>query len=160
MSFHGLFIGVGKYADDDVQDLPGAGRDAIALHALFADTLGDSQTVLLVDSDATTSNVRSALESLERAVGADHTVVLYFSGHGSHDHRLAMHDTSLADLPATTISMQDIAAFFKRTAARSALFVLDCCFSGAPQQKSWRVVPYRATQLIRSKVSSARVESC
>jgi helicase len=135
MAFHGLFIGISKYAEPDVQELVGAARDATALHALFHDTISGSSPILLTNEQATVQKVREALEKLEKEAGSDDTVVLYFSGHGSHDHRLATHDVSLANLGATTISMQDIADFFKRTAANRVLFILDCCFSGGAPAK-------------------------
>ena len=52
MAFKGLFIGIDRYASPGVNWLTCSGRDAMALHALFTDTLG-GETVLLVDEQAT-----------------------------------------------------------------------------------------------------------
>jgi helicase len=46
MAFRGLFIGIDRYVSPDVDELTCAGRDAVALEALFSDTLGET-TVLL-----------------------------------------------------------------------------------------------------------------
>lgn len=52
MAFRGLFIGIDRYQSPDINELSCARRDAIALEALFADTLGGA-TVLLTDQEAT-----------------------------------------------------------------------------------------------------------
>ncbi|MGH9742823.1 MAG: hypothetical protein ACRD51_10775 [Candidatus Acidiferrum sp.] len=48
MAFKGLFIGIDRYASAEINSLSCANRDAIALHALFTDTLG-GETALLTD---------------------------------------------------------------------------------------------------------------
>jgi hypothetical protein len=52
--FHGLFIGINRYQSSDISNLASAVRDATALHALFADNLGDN-CALVTDADATLS---------------------------------------------------------------------------------------------------------
>lgn len=52
MAFRGLFVGIDRYQSPDIRDLLCAARDATALEALFADTLG-GLTVLLTDQEAT-----------------------------------------------------------------------------------------------------------
>src|ERR1700722_20273030 len=93
MSFLATFVGVGKYVDPDIRDLVGCTRDAIALHALFADTFPDSKPNLLIDYGATSANIRKALQETLGAATSDDVVIFSFSGHGSHDHRLAPFDT-------------------------------------------------------------------
>jgi hypothetical protein len=43
----GVFIGIDRYQSPDINELRFAERDARALHALFADTLGDGAELLL-----------------------------------------------------------------------------------------------------------------
>ena len=62
-------------------------------------------------------------------------MIFSFSGHGSHDHRLAVFDTRLSDLANTTIGMDELGDLFKSTSARAVLCVLDCCFSGGAPAK-------------------------
>lgn len=130
MATMAAFIGIDSYADIGISDLTGASRDAIALWALFSDSLPDLDPALLVDKRATASAIRDALDATLGAAGPDDTVVLSFSGHGTHDHRLVAHDTSLDDLGASAIPMQELADRFKASQARAVLCVLDCCFSG------------------------------
>ena len=73
-------------------------------------------------------------ETLGQATPED-VVIFSFSGHGSHDHRLAAFDTRLADLASTTIEMAELGTIFKSTKARAVFLILDCCFSGGAPAK-------------------------
>ena len=130
MAFHGVFIGIDKYGDPRAQELTAAKRDATALWALFADTIPEIKTSLLVNEEATKDQISKALNhALENATATD-AVVIFFSGHGSRDHRLICFDTTKESLPDTSIKMEDLADSFKRSKAKVILLVLDCCFSG------------------------------
>lgn len=128
MTLVGRFIGVNKYLDRNIRDLNGAGRDAIALWALFSDTIPGMDAQLLINADANVTSIRQAFQETLEGAALDDTVILFFSGHGSPDHRLAAHDTSLVDLENTTIPMQELAELFKRSRAKAILCILDCCF--------------------------------
>ena len=56
MAFHGVFIGVDRYQSPRINWLSCARRDAVALEATFADTLGGT-TTLLVDENATRAGI-------------------------------------------------------------------------------------------------------
>jgi replicative superfamily II helicase len=135
MAFLSTFVGVGKHSDPNIRDLIGCTRDATALHALFADTFPDTKPKLLIDHDATLANIQSALKETLGQATPDDVVVFSFSGHGSHDHRLAASDTQLSNLPATTIAMAELGTLFKSTKARAVFCILDCCFSGGAPAK-------------------------
>jgi helicase len=80
MAFRGLFIGIDRYVSAGIDELNCARRDAVALEALFSDTLGGT-TVLLTDADATRGRIEAAFAELA-ACNPDDTVVIAFSGHG------------------------------------------------------------------------------
>jgi hypothetical protein len=61
--FHGLFMGVDRYASPEIQELRYTEQDAIALHALFADNLGDG-VELLIGSGATRAEIERRLQQL------------------------------------------------------------------------------------------------
>jgi replicative superfamily II helicase len=83
-----------------------------------------------VDEHATLENIRASMgQTLGDATGDD-IVIFSFSGHGSHDHRMAAADTRLADLPSTTLGMDELAAAFSQSKAKAICCILDCCFSG------------------------------
>ena len=134
-------IGVDRHTDVRVPDLTGAARDAIALHALLADTLPDADAELLTDERATAVALRRALDETFGAAGPDDDVLITFAGHGTHDHRLVAHDTTLDDYNATTVPMADLAARFRSTRARTAVCVLDCCFSGGATARVFQDTP-------------------
>src|SRR5271155_4132802 len=102
------FIGINKYADSRVRELTGAVRDATALWALVSDSMPGAEAKLLTDADATTSNIRTALNTTFKAANEDDTVIFTFSGHGTRSQRLVTHDTSRNDLDATTIGMDEL----------------------------------------------------
>jgi len=126
--FHGLFVGIDRYASPDVNWLSCARRDAIALHARFADTLGPGGE-LLTDEQA----MRTALvERLERFADSDpdDVVVIAFSGQGTTTHELVTNDANPADLASSCISLSALNETFARIPPRRLVCILDCCFSG------------------------------
>lgn len=135
MAFFSTFVGAGKYTDPHIRDLVGCTRDATALHALFSDTICDGSFALLVDDKATAASIRQALQNTLGVATSDDVVIFSFSGHGSHDHRLAVFDTQLSDLTNTSIGMDELAELFKSTKAKAVLCILDCCFSGGAPAK-------------------------
>ena len=128
MGFRGLFIGIDRYISPQVNWLSCARRDAVALEALFADTLGGCST-LLTDADATRQRIEAEFSALAGCKAED-MVVIAFSGHGSETHELVTYDTDTGDLAATTIPLDLLAEWFSRIPARQLVFFLDCCFSG------------------------------
>src|SRR5438094_449026 len=135
MKFLSTFVGVGTYADPLIRELVGATRDAKALHALFADSVQGSSPRLLIDSAATVESIRQSLTDTLGSATPEDTAVFFFSGHGSHDHRIAAADTVLSSLQETTLSMSELADLFKQTKAKAVLCILDCCFSGGAPAK-------------------------
>lgn len=134
MTFHGLFIGVDKYASPLVGDLTCSARDAKALYAVFADTLGGTHATLLTDAEATRQAVIDSLDGL-RAVAPDDLVFIHFSGHGSDTHHLIAHDADPLALDATTIQLEELIVLFSRIPAKNVILCLDCCFSGGAGAK-------------------------
>jgi helicase len=138
MAFRGLFIGIDRYQSPDINELSCARRDAVALDALFADTLGGT-TVLITDKDATRDRIAAEFAALENC-DPDDTVVIGFSGHGSETHELVTHDTDFYNVTATAIPLDDVQEWFSRIPAKRLIFILDCCFSGGIGAKVLHVV--------------------
>jgi len=136
MAFRGLFIGIDRYQSPQIHWLSCAKRDAIALDALFFDTLGGS-TTLLVDEVATRARIEREFESLARCDPGD-TVVIAFSGHGTDTHELVAYDTDVRNLSGTSVRLSTLAEWFARIPARRLVLVLDCCFSGGMGAKVLR----------------------
>lgn len=128
MEFHGLFVGIDRYASPKINWLNCSRRDAVALHALFADTLGGNLS-LLADEAATRSNIESEFDRLSRC-SEDDFVVVAFSGHGTSTHQLVTYDADLGDIDNTCIPLDLLTDWFARIPVKRLLCVLDCCFSG------------------------------
>src|SRR4051794_38222112 len=95
MTFRGLFVGIDRYASNRINELSCAKRDAVALHALFSDTLGEG-AVLLTDEQATRMAIEERFTQLA-ACDKDDVVVIAFSGHGTQTHELVTYDADLRD---------------------------------------------------------------
>ncbi|KMO19680.1 DEAD/DEAH box helicase [Methylobacterium indicum] len=130
MGLKAIFVGVDKYIDPLVPELNGARRDAIALWALFTDTVENLSAQLLVDETATHTDVAQSIQSALSAATEDDVVIISFAGHGSPDGNLILHDTVSSNLPGTALPMVGLAEQFATTKARVVLCILDCCFSG------------------------------
>lgn len=137
MAFRGLFIGIDRYLSPGIDELTCARRDAVALDALFSDTLGGS-TELLADADATRSRIEAAFASLATCDPGD-TVVIGFSGHGSESHELVTHDADLRYLAGSAIPLDVLQEWFSRIPAKRLILFLDCCFSGGIGAKVLRI---------------------
>jgi len=135
MAVIGRFIGINKYADQNIRELTGAVRDARAMWALLTDNIPEIDSKVILDAVATKENVLNVIEECRSNANDDDSVIFYFSGHGSHDHRLAVHDTFLESLEDSAISMQVIADLFKSSKAKNIICILDCCFSGGAPAK-------------------------
>ncbi|MDA1335242.1 MAG: caspase family protein, partial [bacterium] len=135
MSLHAYFIGVNKHQDEEIRELKGAVRDALALYSIFKDTLPDEDIEYFVDEQATKEAILSTLNNIQEKAVADDTVILFFSGHGTNDHQIVPYDTSLKKQGETTISMNELASLFKSCAAEKIIIILDCCFSGGLSAK-------------------------
>jgi hypothetical protein len=82
MKFHGLFVGIDRYASPRISNLTCASRDPAALYALFVDTFDAANSVLLSNEQATSIAIRTEVESRLASSGvADAAfVVNYRSG--------------------------------------------------------------------------------
>jgi replicative superfamily II helicase len=137
MAFYGLFVGINRHASSKINELSFASRDAVALHALFTDTLG-GDTRLVTDELATRAAVE---EELGRLAGcdADDVVVVSFSGHGTPTRQLVTYDADPRDLEGTCVPLDVLSGWLSRIPARRLICVLDCCFSGGMGAKALEV---------------------
>lgn len=135
VAFHGLFIGVDRHASPAIDELQCAVRDAEALHALFADTLGAADARLLVNSAATRAAIESDFIERLHSTGPEDIVVVTYSGHGSDDHRLISYDADPTALDATALSLERFTQLVEGIPAKHVLVFLDCCFSGGAGAK-------------------------
>src|SRR5262245_20833520 len=128
MALRGLFVGIDRYASRRINQLRFAKRDAVALHALFTDTLGHG-AVLLTDEGATRAAIEEHFQQLAQC-SEDDVVVLGFSGHGTTTHELVIYDADPDNFTDSCIPLDTLTDWFKHIPARRLVCFLDCCFSG------------------------------
>lgn len=145
MAIIGRFIGVAKYIDPGANELPGARRDATALWALFSDSLPESDCKLILDNEATADGIKTALQETLNVATKDDSVIFYFAGHGTPDHRLVAHNTISDSWGDTTISVEELSGLFKNSKAQSVICILDCCFSGGITARVFENAPIPRT---------------
>jgi replicative superfamily II helicase len=137
MAFYGLFVGINRHASSKINELSFASRDAVALHALFTDTLG-GDTRLVTDELATRAAVEGELGRLA-GCDADDVVVVSFSGHGTPTRQLVTYDADPRNLDGTCIPLDVLSGWLSRIPARRLICILDCCFSGGMGAKALEV---------------------
>jgi replicative superfamily II helicase len=128
---YGRFIGVDRFSDLSIPDLSGCARDAAALYAIFQDGLPEINSELIQNDEATIERVRRVIDDTLSLATEQDAVFLTLATHGTHDHRIVAHDSSLADLDGTTYRLDDLVDQFRATRAGFVFIVLDCCFAGA-----------------------------
>jgi helicase len=145
MVYHGLFIGIDRYAFPEINWLNCAVQDATALHALFADTLGGGG-ILLTDENATRQSIQEQFKLLEQCDEND-VVIIAYSGHGSETHELVTFDANPDNLTDTSISLDTLTDWFSQIPASRLICILDCCFSGGMGAKVLHV-PIRSRNML------------
>jgi len=136
-----VIVGVSEYANKGIPALKYADRDAEALAAFLQTPEGggfDTDHMrVLVNKDATLSNLRDAMiDFLQQAIDKD-LVVIYFAGHGAPDPTrpqnlyLLTYDADPSRLGTTAFPMWDIQTVVSRQIAAKKVVVLsDACHSG------------------------------
>ena len=137
-----VVVGVSDYADSRIPSLRFAAADARAVYDWLVDPNGGryapARVRLLLDREATATNIRDALFNWLRQAIAEDVVLIYFAGHGSPDSPdsaqnlfLLPNDTRYDNVAATGFPMWDIETALKRfIAARRVVVIADACHSG------------------------------
>ena len=132
---YALIIGNDRYDDPKLAQLKTPAADSQALARILGDaSIGSFDEVLPLINQSETK-VRRAISQFLAGKKPDDLVLLYFSGHGVLDDRgrlyLALKDTLVSLLKATSIPSSFIADEMDSCRSRRQILVLDCCHSGA-----------------------------
>ncbi|MDX1744407.1 MAG: caspase family protein [Halobacteriales archaeon] len=140
---YAVVIGVSEYRDERIGSLRYADDDAEAFYDfLLSEKAGmggfDPEHVrLLLDDEADTRSVRTALTTFLRQVTENDIVIIYIAGHGApdpsrpSDYYLLTHDTEADNFAGTAVSMADVNAYVANLRARDVLVFTDACHSAA-----------------------------
>jgi hypothetical protein len=131
---YALIIGI-SHSGYGLPNLLFSAADAKAFSAQFGRLWpDDSQSTLLVDTEATRVEILHAMDKIENEVSADDQVWVYLSGHtiskGGQSIFLPF-DGDSTDLGKNGIKLQSIFSWLKRIRASQGLMFVDTCYSGA-----------------------------
>ena len=135
---YGIFAGIADYPGTG-NDLDLTDQDAIrARDALIAGAgMNADNAYTLLNDGATGDNFRAALNSINADIGADDTLVIFYSGHGDRVPRAAGPNSSDPDGLDETMELYDgpmlddeLATLLDNSNAGTILLVMDSCFSG------------------------------
>ncbi len=129
-----LIIAIDKYKN--FPPLHSATKDAQALKDVLHERYGfsDSRIEMLVDKEATRSNIEGALIQMGKKTKPDDNVLIYFAGHGEYNA-----DSTLGwwvpvdadpDNPGTYILDAVVRNYVRSMRAQHVYLVADSCFSG------------------------------
>lgn len=135
-----VVIGISDYRSSDIPDLLYASSDAKHFYDFLTSNRGcqidPSHTRLLLDREATISNVREALGDFLQQVIEEDIVYIYLSGHGvprpNNPQQLYFipYDANLSKLAATAYPMWELKANLQHNVlARKIVIVADACHS-------------------------------
>ena len=135
----GLLIATYEYDDTGLRRLTTPAQDAEALAQVLEDPriAGFEVQVLL---NAPTHEVGLAISEFYDGSKRDDLTLLYFTGHGLKDDNgrlyLAMKNTRRDNLRFTGLSAELIDEAMTESPSRQKVLILDCCYSGAYQQRA------------------------
>ncbi len=132
----GLFAGITDYPGS-TNDLPECANDARKLAEAVRNqgNMPSSQEFLFTDAQATTGNIRQAMQTIASRIRPDDVFIFFYSGHGGQtdsstdsreiderDEYLFVYDGRLMD--------DEVGQLFDRIDARVSMIALDACFAG------------------------------
>ncbi len=137
---HAVVIGVGSYTHIPWADIPISVTDARAVREVLVnpDLCGypSPQVTLLHDATASKDGVLAALSAL-RETPADHTVLLYYCGHGANgtdgDYYLTTHESQVSNnkvVKGTGINEAELLDALRQIRAKRLLLLFNACHSG------------------------------
>ncbi|MDJ0636340.1 MAG: SUMF1/EgtB/PvdO family nonheme iron enzyme [Xenococcaceae cyanobacterium MO_188.B29] len=135
-----VIVGISEYKYQP-WNLDYAHRDAEELYELLqSNNYGDfpkNNIKLLINQQATTRNIRKALNTFLKKPNSEDLVLIYFACHGAPDFDLPenkyllTHDTEHDDISGTALEMEAINSALKKTIkAKKVIILADTCHSG------------------------------
>lgn len=122
---YALLVGVGKYNNDEIADLPTYSNDCKLMEDALARGLGFKKGNIRTvgeDGEVTSQAFTYSILNFKKALAVNDTFVMYYTGHGM-DKALYFSDT--------LVELKSIVRVVDSLPARRKLIILDCCHSGA-----------------------------
>jgi hypothetical protein len=141
----GVFISINEYASPQIRPLKACHKDAPALAEVMKQRCGLDEVIVLVNKQATLSNILKTLcQELPTRTQLGDTVILFWSGHGGrcgnengtekdgYDEYLVPYDGRLDNLECTrhTMLLDDtLGRWLQELDGRRVVIILDACHS-------------------------------
>jgi hypothetical protein len=122
-----VIVGVSHYKSPKVRDAPGCAGDAERLFHQLSPIWGEEHIKLLLDSEASKSEIQGAVDWLVSSEDANDTVLFYFAGHGDKGY-IAPYD---AYYERTWISSGELGRWLRSLESESVVIILDTCYAAA-----------------------------
>ena len=128
--YYALIIGIAQYKHYPILDTPI--NDAMEVKKILKDVYG-FETIMLLDDQATRSNIISSLSYLRKKLYYGDSLIIYYAGHGELVKEKAywLPIDAQEDDWSNWIFVETITAILKSSAASHVLVVSDSCYSGA-----------------------------
>ncbi len=136
-----IIVGIGQFMDRHINRLDYTGKDAMAVYNYLIDPdygrFMKEQVFLMIDENATTFNIKVALDLISKYSKPEDMVVIFLSTHGTPGDMdvegvgyLITYDTLVDSLYATAFNMSELVeAVNKRIKAESVVTLADACYS-------------------------------
>ncbi|WP_409495707.1 caspase domain-containing protein [Amycolatopsis sp. cmx-11-12] len=130
-----VLIGMSRYDDEDVPDVPSAVNSVQGLRELLIDPAlcgWPEDRVTVIENPPTASKLARRLYKLAEETTA--TLLVYFVGHGAlsknGDLCLVVGETEIAHPDLTGLAFNWVRSAVLDSPAKSKIVILDCCYSG------------------------------
>lgn len=132
-----VYVGINTYADPTMRRLRCAVADAKAVEKVLRERHGFRTVAMLLDADATKSNIEQAFDDLRRLLdGTDleqARMLFYFAGHGikhGSTSYLCPYEAQRDRAFSTCINLSFVPHYARDFSAMHQLYILDACHSG------------------------------
>ncbi len=132
-----LVIGINDYEDTRIQQLKNPISDIELLQKVLIEHYDFQVCKQLTDGEATSLNIRAAIEEMETVLTEHDNFVMFYSGHGfkkSKNGYLVPYDGKFGKT-ANYITFSDLNDRVDELPMRHFLFILDCCYAGSALKK-------------------------
>ncbi len=136
---YAVVIGIGDYREENIRDLRFTVQDARGFYDILRDenygNVPEENIKLLLDKDATYSNIKAAIGTwLKTQAGEKDSVLIYYAGHGAQQEGetyWVTHDANLDDLFSSSLSSMEIDGMLDQIMSKRLMMFLDSCHSAA-----------------------------
>lgn len=122
-----VIVGVSDYKSPKIEDAPGCAEGAEELFQQLSPIWGEEHIELLLDSEASKSEIQAAIDWLVSSEDANDTVLFYFSGHGTEGGYIVPYDAYYEE---TGISSRELGRWLRPLESERVAIILDTCYAG------------------------------